>query len=82
MVLALDLSAVLIDLGNGDLNGSVVLGLDDAVGGAALSGDVPKHKTIGVSKTLKDNKLHEAIGYSHKSTISPLSFSIFAACRL
>lgn len=33
-------SAVLIDLCDGDLDGTVVLGLDDAVGGAALAGDV------------------------------------------
>jgi hypothetical protein len=32
-------SAVLIDLSNGDLDGSVVLGLDDAVGCAALAWD-------------------------------------------
>lgn len=33
-------SAVLVDLGDADLNRAVVLGLDDAVGGAALAGDV------------------------------------------
>jgi len=33
-------SAVLVDLCDGDLDGTVVLGLDDAVGGAALAGDV------------------------------------------
>ena len=33
-------SAVLVDLGDGDLNRAVVLGLDDAVGCAALAGDV------------------------------------------
>ena len=33
-------SAVLIDLCDGDLDGGVVLGLDDAVGGAALAWDV------------------------------------------
>lgn len=43
VVLSLDLSAVLVDLGDGDLDGGVVLGLDDAVGGAALSGDVQVH---------------------------------------
>ncbi|KAM6532234.1 hypothetical protein FSOLCH5_001663 [Fusarium solani] len=40
VVLALDGTAVLVDLGNRDLDGAVVLGLDDAVGGAALAGDV------------------------------------------
>lgn len=33
-------SAVLINLAHGDLDGCVVLGLDNAVGGAALAGDV------------------------------------------
>lgn len=40
MVLAGDSAAGLVNLGNGDLNGGVVLGLDDAVGGRALAGDV------------------------------------------
>lgn len=40
VVLAGDLTAGLIDLGNGDLDGSVVLGLDNPVRGGALSGDV------------------------------------------
>lgn len=33
-------AAVLVNLGDGDLDGGVVVGLDDAVGGAALAGDV------------------------------------------
>ena len=33
-------TAVLVNLGDGDLDGGVVVGLDDAVGGAALAGDV------------------------------------------
>lgn len=33
-------AAVLVDLADGDLDGGVVLGLDDAVGGRALAGDV------------------------------------------
>jgi hypothetical protein len=33
-------ATVLIDLADADLNGAVVLGLDDAAGGAALAGDV------------------------------------------
>jgi hypothetical protein len=33
-------STVLIDLSNGDLDGCVILGLDDSVGSAALSWDV------------------------------------------
>jgi hypothetical protein len=43
VVLAGDGAAVLVDLGDGDLDGAVVLGLDDAVGGAALAGDVEVH---------------------------------------
>lgn len=42
MVLSLDLSAVLVNLGDRDLDGSVVLGLDDTVGGTALAGDVAR----------------------------------------
>lgn len=37
-------AAVLVDLGDADLDGAVVLGLDDAVGRAALAGDVPAQK--------------------------------------
>jgi hypothetical protein len=33
-------ATVLVDLADGDLDGGVVVGLDDAVGGAALAGDV------------------------------------------
>lgn len=40
MVLASDGTARLVNLGDGDLDGGVVLGLDDAVGGRALAGDV------------------------------------------
>lgn len=40
VVLAGDRAAVLVDLGDGNLDGTVVLGLDDPVGGAALAGDV------------------------------------------
>lgn len=39
-VLALDGTAVVVNLGDRDLDRSVVLGLDDAVGGTALAGDV------------------------------------------
>lgn len=51
MVLALDGTAVLVNLGDGDLDGSVVLGLDDAVGGAALAGDVAIETQELVSQT-------------------------------
>ena len=40
VVLAGDGAARLVNLGDGDLDGGVVLGLDDAVGGRALAGDV------------------------------------------
>lgn len=40
VVLAGDGAAGLVNLGDGDLDGGVVLGLDDAVGGRALAGDV------------------------------------------
>jgi hypothetical protein len=39
-------SAVLVNLANGDLDGRMVLGLDNAVGGTALAGDVTA-KTVG-----------------------------------
>jgi len=39
-------SAVLVDLCDGDLDRSVVLGLDDAVGCAALAGDVPRRVVL------------------------------------
>ena len=39
-------AAVLVDLGDADLDGAVVLGLDDAVGRAALAGDVPAQRKI------------------------------------
>lgn len=38
-------SAVLVDLSDGDLDGCVILGLDDAVGCAALAGDQTVEKT-------------------------------------
>ena len=37
---ALDETTVLVDVTDGDLDGSVVLGLDDAASGGALAGDV------------------------------------------
>jgi hypothetical protein len=40
VVLSGDGAAVLIDLGDGNLDGAMVLGPDDAVGGAALARDV------------------------------------------
>jgi hypothetical protein len=37
-------TAVLVHLGNADLNRAVILGLDDAVGRTALAGDVPTQR--------------------------------------
>jgi hypothetical protein len=48
VVLALDGTTVLVNLGNGDLDRAVILGLDDAVGGAALAGDVKVHNLAAV----------------------------------
>jgi hypothetical protein len=48
VVLALDGTAVLVNLGDGDLDRAVILGLDDAVGGAALAGDVKVHNLAAV----------------------------------
>lgn len=42
--LAGDHAAVGVDVSDGDLDGSVVLGLDDAASGGALSGDVKVNK--------------------------------------
>lgn len=52
MVLSGDGTAVLVDLGDGDLDGAVVLGLDDAVGSAALARDVAGRTTISISACL------------------------------
>lgn len=46
VVLAGDGTASLVDLGNVDLDRAVVLGLDDAVGGAALARDVTAEKNV------------------------------------
>lgn len=54
LVLALDGTAVLVDLGDGDLDGAVVLGLDDAVGRRALPRDVATRRKKFLS--VKDEK--------------------------
>jgi hypothetical protein len=46
VVLSGDCAAVLVNLGDGDLDGTVVFGLDDAVGGAALARDVAVMPTL------------------------------------
>jgi hypothetical protein len=47
LVLA-SVTAVLVNLGDRDLDRAVVLGLDDAVGRAALAGDVPAQEKYGL----------------------------------
>lgn len=42
-------SAVLVNLSDADLNGSVVLGLDDTVGGTALAWDVASSYTFSLA---------------------------------
>jgi len=49
VVLALDGTAVLVDLGDGNLNRGVILGLDDAVRGAALARDVTVNEAVSPS---------------------------------
>ena len=48
MVFALDSSAVLVHLSNGDLDRGVVLCFDDAVGSAALSRDVATPELVAL----------------------------------
>lgn len=73
VVLAGDSAAVLVDLGNGDLDRAVVLGLDDAVGSAALARDVAG-STISISTFLQQS----CVKSPYRSTMSPRSFSISA----
>lgn len=82
VVLAGDGTARLVDLGNGDLNGGVVLGLDDAVGGRALAGDVAiRDKSSGSAHRVRSQVVlrlpRSRVAY--RSTISPRSFSILTA---
>jgi len=60
-VLAGDGAAVLVNLGDGDLDGGVILGLDDAVGGAALAGDIAVGKIVSVMNLLLNSHVP---GYS------------------
>lgn len=77
VVLALDGTAVLVNLRNRDLDRGVVLGLDDAVRGAALAWDVTAKREESVRVLPPCRTLAERGPY--RSTISPLSFSIVAA---
>lgn len=74
VVLAGDGAAVLVNLGDGDLDGAVVLGLDDAVGSAALARDVAGRATISIPAFLQQFCRNPP----YRSTISPRSFSILA----
>jgi hypothetical protein len=47
-VVLASISAAFVDLGNGDLNGGVVLGFDDAVGSAALAWDVAGSLNVSI----------------------------------
>jgi hypothetical protein len=64
----------------------VVLGLDDSVGGAALSWDVTVRRLELAIRSLNPNgylsrgNLRRLQSVTYRSTSSPLSFSIFANC--
>lgn len=72
VVLAGNGAAVLVDLGDRNLDGAVVLGLDDAVGGAALARDVAAETEV-ISISVAELRVS---GGPYRSTISPRSFSI------
>lgn len=80
VVLAGDGTAILVNLGDRNLDGAVVLGLDDAVGGAALARDVAGGRTVStLAWAYSDNS-----DCPYRSTISPRSFSILTVlggCR-
>lgn len=65
MVFAGDGTAGLVHLGDGDLNGGVVLGLDDAVGGRALAGDVA---------------IRRGGGSVHRTLVFAFGRSLFSSC--
>lgn len=69
-------SAVLVDLGDADLNRAVVLGLDDAVGCAALAGDVTARKNQPLVCPLAVSFFLSGGVDSYRSTSSPRSFSM------
>lgn len=83
MVLASDGTASLVDLGNVDLDRAVVLGLDDAVGGAALARDVTAEKNVilafpvslSLCVSILESTLFDIVGriISHSIAISVLA---------
>ena len=59
----------------------MVLGLDDAVGGAALAGDVTEDDgQFHLSLLRHSCRRIDDSGCTYRSTSSPLSFSILAVC--
>lgn len=71
VVLSGDGTAVLVDLGDGDLDGAVVLGLDDAVGSAALARDVAGRITISISAFLQQDFVKFLTGRRSRHGRSP-----------
>lgn len=71
VVLAGDSTAVLVDLGNGDLDRAVVLGLDDAVGSAALARDVAGRESISISAFLRRGRVKVLTGRRSRHGRSP-----------
>lgn len=71
MVLSGDGTAVLVDLGDGDLDGAVVLGLDDAVGSAALARDVARRTAISISTFLRQDFVKVLTGRRSRHGRSP-----------
>lgn len=75
VVLAGDGAARLVNLGNGDLNRGMVLGLDNAVGGRALAGDVAIREDCGSAHRVRS-------WLSFASRIRPQTFPLFLKGRL
>lgn len=71
MVLSGDGTAVLVNLGDGDLDGAVVLGLDDAVGSAALARDVTGRTRISISAFLQQDIVKVLTGRRSRHGRSP-----------
>ena len=78
VVLAGDRAAVLVNRRDRDLDRGVVLGLDDAVGGAALARDVAATaNTLAIPHPFHSSRnIGFGEGDAYRSTTSPLSFSI------
>lgn len=71
VVLSGDGTAVLVNLGDGDLDGAVVLGLDDAVGSAALARDVTGRTRISISAFLQQDIVKVLTGRRSRHGRSP-----------